>query len=98
MIYYNIFYGLPCVDVEQGSLSAGIMLAPFSKAAAIFLFGLSGLSLIDLRALLEINLGRFFSLRRLNITASVFAFQYARSINGTIKEIKITVKFLYQMM
>ena len=74
------------------------MLVTFGEAAETSRFCVSGLSQTVPIVLLDINLGRFFSLRRLVITANVFAFQYARSIKGAIKEIKITAKFLYQMM
>ena len=93
----DLKFKLPCLDAEQGAGFACITLATLSKAAATSRFIVSGLSQTVLRVLFDVNAGRFLSRRRLIITASVLTFQYARSINGTIKVTMTTVKFLYQI-
>ena len=93
---YNRRYQVPCLDVEL-DVVLFCMLSTLSNAAAIASFIPTGLSKSDLGLLGNITAGRFLSRRRLIITASVFKFQYARSTKGTTKEMRITVKFLYQI-
>ena len=93
---YNRRYHIPSLEVE-GDVGLFCMLSTLSKAAAIATFIPTALSKSVLGLLGNITAGRFLSRRRLIITASVFKFQYARSTKGTTKEMRITVKFLYQI-
>ena len=93
----NIFlFELPCLEAEL-SVVICILLFSLSKAAATSSFVGNEIAKFVPTLLLDLNAGLYASRWRLIITASVFAFQYARSINGTTKDRRITIKFLYQI-
>ena len=93
---YNFHFELPCLKAEL-SLTICILLFALSTAAATSSFVGNEIARFVLALLFDLNAGLYASRLRLIITASVFAFQYARSINGTTKDRRSTVKFLYQI-
>ena len=93
---YDFHFELPCLEAEL-SVTICILLFALSKAAATSSFVGNDIARFVLTLSFDLNAGLYASRWRLIITASIFAFQYARSINGTTKDRRITIKFLYQI-